>query len=476
MSDTNSLTISKRSLIVTVITLFSIMILVGVIAQFVPTGSYLRHEVDGVMQVDYTSFEYTGESPLQLYRVFTAPFEVLTSKYIINVIGIFYFIMTIGATFAVLEKSGAIHYLLMKIINRYKEDKYKLLKIITLFFMLFGSVSGIFEEVIALVPILIALSFMIGYDTMIGLGVSVFATGVGFSSATFNPFTLGVAQDLAEVPLYSGIVFRIVVFIIMYFITTTFIVRYAKKIDANPKNSLTYNEDLTVKENFKLDLNTTYNPVLEKSIKVFYVFLIIILLFIILGFFIEAISSMLLLIIATLFLVAGIVVGKVSKYTDKLVRDLLKGMLLLLPGVVLMILAVSITYLLDEAHIMDTLLFHAANFIGDYNQFVAITLIFILVMIINFFIPGGSSKAFLVMPIIVPLGEIIGISSQTIVQAFLFGDGFSNIFFISNPILMICLGLSVASYKKWIVWTFKIQLILFIVSCLLLYSALAIGY
>ncbi len=476
MSTTNSLQISKKSLLITVITLFSIMILVGLIAQFVPTGAYSRIEVDGVEQVDYSSFSYTNVESLKLYRIFTAPFEVFGSKYIVNVIGIFYFIMAIGATFSVLEKSGVIHYLLMKIIKRYQNNKYKLLRIIILFFMLFGSVFGIFEEVIALVPILIALAFMIGYDTMVGLGISVFATGVGFASATFNPFTLGVAQNLAEVPLYSGILFRIVVFIVMYLITAFFIIRYAKKLERNPQKSLTYSEDLAVKSNFKLDLNLKFNPVLETAIKVFYGFLLTILLFIMLGFFVKVISDILLLIIATLFLIAGIVVGKVSQYTNTLTKDLLKGMALLLPGIVLMILAVSITYLLEEAQIMDTILYHAADFIGNYNQYVAITLIFLLVMIINFFIPGGSSKAFLVMPIITPLATIIGISSQTVVQAFLFGDGFSNIFFVSNPILMICLGLSVASYKKWVIWTFKIQAMLFVVSCLFLYLAVAIGY
>lgn len=476
MDNTQTLKIGKRSFIITAVTLFLMITLVGIIAQFVPTGSYVRTIVDGIEKVDYNSFEYTNEKAIPLYYILLAPFKVLASKYVISVIGIFYFIAAIGAAVTVFEKSGIIKYSLMKIINRYKDRKYLLLRIIILFFMGFSSIFGLFEELIAFVPIMVALSFMLNYDTMVGLGISIFAAGIGFASATFNPFTLGVAQGLANIPLYSGILFRVVVFIIMYIVTSQFIVMYAKKLDKNPEKSLTYKEDEVVRDKYKIDLDTTRNENLENAIKILYGFLALMFAFIFIGFFVKAISSILIILIATLFFISGIVVGYKSKYSNAVLKDMGKGILMLLPAVLLMILAVSITYLLEEAHIMDTVLYKATSFMQGYNVYVAILFIYLFVMSINFFIPAGASKALLTIPILIPITQAIGISEQTTVQAFLFGDGFSNIFFVTNPILMICLGLTTATYIKWVRWTIGVQAIIFIISTLLLFVAVAIGY
>lgn len=476
MENNQTLKIGKKSFIVTAITLFTMIVAVGVLAQFIPTGEYTREIIDGVEVVDYDSFHYTNEEALPLYNIFLAPFKVLVSDYIITVIGIFIFIVAIGATISVLEKSHIIKYSLLKVINKYKDNKHTLLRIITLFFMAFGSFFGIFEEVIAFVPILIALAFMLKYDTMIGLGITVFATGVGFASATFNPFTLGVAQNLADVPLYSGILFRIATFIIMYFLTSEFIIRYAKKLDKDIKSSLTYEEDLLVRDKYKFEETMEYNQNIERATKVLYIFLALIMLTIVAGFFIPFISSILILLLAIIFVAAGITAGYVSKYSNKVLIDMLKGIPVLLPGVLLMILAVSVSYLLNEAKIMDTVLYNTTEVIKDYPPYLTVIIIFIFVMIVNFFIPAGSSKAILTIPILIPLAEVVGITKQTTIQAFIFGDGFSNVFFITNPILMICLGLTTATYLKWVKWTLKIQAVLFVVSCILLWIAVAINY
>ncbi len=476
MENNQALKIGKKSFIITTITLFTMIAAVGILAQFIPTGEYARIVIEGVETVDYNSFHYTNESPIPLYNIFLAPFKVLTSNYIITVIGIFIFIVSIGATISVLEKSQIIKYSLIKVINKYKNNKHKLLRIITLFFMIFGSFFGIYEEVIAFVPILIALAFMLNYDTMIGLGISVFATGVGFASATFNPFTLGVAQNLAGIPLYSGSLFRLVVFIVMYLITSEFIIKYAKKLDKNIKNSLTYNEDLLVRDKYKFEEIVERNENIENAIKVLYAYFTLIIITIIAGFFIPFISSILILLLAIIFLLAGISAGFVSKYSNKVFTDMLKGIPVLLPGVILMILALSVSYLLNEAKIMDTILYNTTQMIKDYPPGLTIVVIFIFVMIVNFFIPAGSAKAILIIPILIPLSQVVGISKQATVQAFIFGDGFSNVFFITNPILMICLGLTTATYLKWVKWTIKIQTLLFIISCLFLWIAIAINY
>ena len=149
----------------------------------------------------------------------------------------------IGGVFGVLDKSGMLQYIMNGLVKKYESKKYMLMAVLTLFFMLFGSVFGIFEELVALVPIVIILSHALGWDSLTGLGMSALAAGFGFSSATLNPFTLGVAQEIAGLPAFSGLPFRIAVFAVCYGILYGFLYRHAKKIEKNPEKSPVYEEE-----------------------------------------------------------------------------------------------------------------------------------------------------------------------------------------------------------------------------------------
>jgi uncharacterized ion transporter superfamily protein YfcC len=167
----------------------------------------------------------------------------------------------------------------------------------------------------------------------------------------------------------------------------------------------------------------------------------------------------------------------VSGYkTTELIKDILKGLLTMLPAVVLILMAMSIKHIMMSASTMDTILYRASGVIGGLSPNLAVVFLYLLILFMDFFIGSGSAKAFLIMPIVIPLTDMIGITRQTAVLAFCFGDGFSNLLFPTNPTLMIALGLTVVSYPKWIKWSIKIQLVIFVITTAMLFAANRFGF
>lgn len=470
--------ISMKSFLSSVIILLILMIASGMLTRILPPGEYDRIIVEGRETIDVNSFEFIGKQDYPFYRWFTAPVEVLWSDDALTVIVIILFILFIGGTFTILEKSGIVKYAMDKIVEKFSSNKYVLLSVLTLFFMLFGSLFGIFEEIIALVPICVALSYSLGWDSLTGLGMSALASGFGFAAAIFNPFTVGVAQELAGLPPFSGFLYRILIFAIIYALLLFFLLKYSMKIEKDPMLSPVYAEDELQKQKYSGHTrNEEENPNLQKAIRIFTVFLIIILLLILSGFFVEFISSITLPAVAVLFLIGGLLAGHASKYTTgSLFKDWMQGLLGIAPSVILILMAMSVKVIITNGKVMDTILYYAFNIISGYSPYAAGLLVYLLVLVLEFFIGSASAKAFLVIPIIIPITDMIGVTRQAAVQAFCFGDGFSNMLFPTNAALMIALGLTPVSYAKWFKWVIKLQLAAFVTAVILLFIAIGFGY
>jgi uncharacterized ion transporter superfamily protein YfcC len=470
--------ISKKSFLSSLIILLILMIISGVLTRILPPGEYDRIIVDGRETIDVNSFKFIEKPDYPFYRWFTAPLEVLWSPDALTVIVIILFILFIGGTFTILEKSGIIKYAMDKIVKRFSSNKFLLLSVLVLFFMAFGSMFGIFEELIALVPICVTLSYSLGWDSLTGLGMSALASGFGFAAAIFNPFTVGIAQELSGLPPFSGFLYRIWIFAIIYAILLAYLLRYAKKIEKEPELSLVFAEDEMHRQRYNRPADADEeNPNLPKAFRIFTTFLIIIVLFIVSGFFVEFLSSITLPLVAVLFLIGGLASGYASKYNEKgLFKDWINGLTGIAPSVILILMAMSVKVIITNGKIMDTILYYAFNSISSYSPFAAGLLIYLLVLFLEFFIGSASAKAFLVIPIIIPITDMIGITRQATVQAFCFGDGFSNMLFPTNAALMIALGLTPVSYLKWFKWVIKLQLMTFLISMILLFAAIGFGY
>ncbi len=471
--------ISTKAFVTSVIILFCLMMAAGILTHIIPAGAFEHTLIDGKESIVPGTFQFTGEGGYPIWRWFTAPIEVLWSSDAVTVISIILFIFIIGGVFTVLDKSGMLQYIMSVLVERYKDSKYKLMAVLILFFMLFGSVFGLFEELVALVPIVILLSHAMGWDSLTGLGMSALAAGFGFSSATLNPFTLGVAQELAGLPAFSGLGFRIIVFIVSFLILYTFLSRYAKKIEKDPSRSSIYNEDSSMRERYSdmSALPTLANEqYLGTTVKIFATALVLVILYVVAGFFIPVLSGFSLPMMALFFLVGGLIAAKASHYGGNIFKDFVAGVGAIAPSALPILMAMSVKLIISNGGIMDTILYYVSDKVTQMGPYGAIIMIYLLVLILNFFIGSGSAKAFLLIPIIAPLADLVGLTSQMAVQAFCFGDGFTNMLYPTNPLLMITLGVTVVSYPKWFKFTIGVQLLMMVVNIAFLLLAVAIGY
>jgi uncharacterized ion transporter superfamily protein YfcC len=394
--------------------------------------------------------------PLSPIRWLTAPFEVLGSQDGLTIIVIIVFLLFLGGAFTILNHSGALKYLVWVLGKKFSKHKYLLLSLVSLFFMLLGTCAGIFEESVLLAPIAVALAIGLGFDVYTGLFISLLSTGFGFAAGVFNPFTTGVAQKLVGLPVFSGAAYRIFCFFVIYILLNVFLQVYAHK---NVKNMGNVAEQ-------KLDIDNIINA--KRSSIVFISILFALFAWVFLTSIVRSLADYTMPVLALLFLIGGIISGIVSKMgTKKILKSLLDGALGVAPGVLLILMASSVKFIMSQSKVLDTLLYIAHNAMSGLGSTASALATYLLVLILNFFIGSGSAKAFLVMPIIAPLSTLSGVSLQTAVLSFLFGDGFSNVFFITNPVLLITLGITGVSYAKWFKKTWLLQLLTLITTAIL---------
>ena len=469
--------IGRRMFIQSLAILFLLMLFAGVLTLIIPAGAYTRLTVDGRETIDPSSFRTIPRPDYPIWRWFLAPLEVLGAPGNVTLIAIIIFLLFIGGSFAVLEKSGLIHALLARVIARFAARKYTLLLVISFLFMLMGAFLGIFEEVVPLVPVAIALAYSLGWDALTGLGMSILAVNLGFTAAVTNPFTLGVAQQLAGLPLFSGAGLRVVIFAVVYAILALFLTRYARRVERDPHSSPIYREDRADRERYRtFPAAVEDNPRLRAALAWFVACLLLILITLFGAPFVAALSDYALPIVGVLFLIAGVGAGLVAGAGKKVWPALGQGVLGILPAVPLILMAVSVKHIVTQGAILDTILHSAAAPLSSASPFVTALLIYGLALLIEFFVASGSAKAFLVMPILLPLAGLVGLTSQVTVLAYCFGDGFSNLMYPTNPVLLICLGLTTVRYSRWLAWSLPLWLVVIAVSVLFLGIAVAIGY
>lgn len=479
MAEKAGIRISQRAFLQSLAILFVLMMAAGVLTRVVPAGSYARSMVGGREVIDPSSFRYLPPPDYPIWRWFTAPLEVPFAEGGLTVIIILVFLVFVGGSFAVLEKSGIIRSVLGRLIRRFGGRKYLLLLLISLFFMALGAFFGIFEEVVPLVPVMMALAYSLGWDAFVGLGMSILATNLGFSAAITNPFTIGVAQKLAGLPLFSGAGLRLVIFAVVYAILALFLTAYARRIERDPSVSPIYGEDQAERAKYRSlgeGLSAESAP-LGRAMAWFLTFTALILAVLIAGPLIPAISDFSLPLVGILFLIAGVGAGMLSQAGVRTVwRGLVEGITGILPGIPLILMAVSIKHIVIQGGIMDTILHAASQPLSHANPLVAALLVYALALLIEFFVASGSAKAFLMMPILLPLADLIGVTRQVTVTAYCFGDGFSNLAYPTNPVLLICLGLTMVSYPKWLRWSLGLWLWILLATVAFLGLAVAIHF
>ena len=467
MSDTpkKGLNISVKSFITAITVIFILMMICYILTFIIPGGEYARIEdTNGNTVIDTEGgFSYV-EGGLPFWKWILSPILVLGASGSGTLIAVIAFLLVIGGIFNSLDRCGMTKYMLDRIAHRYGAVRYRLLPLITLFFMALGAMVGSFEECVPLVPIVVALAINLGWDAITGMGMSLLAVGCGFASGICNPFTVGVAQEIAGLPMFSGAWLRIAAFILIYALLTAFLMIYAKKIEKPICNG-------------GLDDSFTPDKKMDRGAISFAATVGTGILLVLLSGFIPALQDFTMIIVAVMFLIAGIVSTLLSGMSTKeLGKSSLTGIVSILPAVIMILMASSIKYTLEEANILDTILYGAVGVAESLPQWSVILFIYLIVLVMNFFIPSGSAKAFMLIPLIVSMAQILGISPQLCVIAFAFGDGFSNVLYPTNPALLISLGLADVSYGKWFKWSWKFQALNIILTSSILLFGLAVGY
>ena len=473
--------ISTKAFIQSVVILLILMILAGILTKIIPAGTFDVIQENDISIIDPNSFRYVDSPDYPIWRWFTAPIEALWGPDALIIIVIIIFIILVSGAFAVMEKANIIHFGLGNLIKRFGGNKYILLLVISFFFMVLGAFFGILEEIIPLTPIMVGLAYSLGWDALVGLGMSVLAANMGFSAAITNPFTIGVAQSMAGLPAFSGAWFRLPFFIITYVIFAFFVVKYAKKIDKNPKNSLLFGEDDAEKakyQDFSIEELNKNDPKMKKAVIFFSVFLILILLLLFIGELIPFISDagITMPLVGLLFFIGGLGAGLLTSTPNKEIwKALGQGIVGFLPGILLILMAGAIKVIISNGGVIDTILYQLTSVISNAQPTFAAFIIYVMTLIMEFFIGSAGAKAVLMMPIVLPIADIVGVTRQIAVTAYCFGDGFSNMIYPTNPALLICLGLGSVSYGKWIRWTAKIWLPIILLSLLFLWIGTAIN-
>ena len=466
-------TINTKAFITVVAILAVILLISGTLSYVVPQGAYERDEAGAIIMGTYVQ---EGVSGIPFWRVLTAPVRVFATSDAVTILSVSIFLLIMSGIFNLLEKTGGIKTFIMQIISRLGDKGGSVICVTVLIFMLFGSLFGMFEELVTLLPLIIVFMLSLGMDTMMGLGTCLLAACFGFSAAITNPFSVGIASQYAGVHASSGMWLRIVFFVIVYMSLCCFLMLYLHKIQRNPKVSLTYEQDCKCRENLGKEATAAPDNQ-EKLFRVYSVFFAIQGVLLVLIASIRAISGLAIPILAASFLIFGLGAGiLVSKKPCRIMRWFLQGAAAMLPAVVMIAIASSVKLVMEESGIIDTVMHGILEVLDGTNKFVAILLIYLLILFLQLFIGSATAKIVMVMPIVVPIARALGISPTLVILTYCMADGFTDVIIPTNPVLLIGLSMANVSYIKWVKWTWKLQLFVFAVTVLILLFGVGIGY
>jgi uncharacterized ion transporter superfamily protein YfcC len=520
----------KKKIPHTFVIVFVIVIIAAISTWFVQGGEYARTAKvlpDGstkniILQESYK----TVENYPQTWQIFSALFEGFVAKSDIIV-----FILLIGGAFWIMNESKAIDVAIVSFLKFTKKlEKIRIIQrmgvnniimtLIMIIFSLFGSIFGMSEETIAFIIIFVPLSISMGYDSIVGVCLCFVAAGLGFAGATFNPFTIGIAQGLSDVPMFSGLEYRVFCWVIITAIGIIYILRYAAKIKKDPARSLVHEEDhvwrrkaaedlvqvkyetpvsawivcgilMAVMTAYSFFCNTTEMiigksrlaaPVIPVLTSLFALTSIVTLRksvhFFILNLFIFTIFYLIVGVmgyhwyvreIAALFFAMGIASGIAMNYSPNRITELfIAGIKDILPAAMVVGLAGGIIIVLQNGRVIDPMLHGISGSMKDVGKYGSVSIMYGIQTLINLAMTSGSAKAALTMPIMAPFSDLIHVSRQATIMAYQFGDGFTNMITPTSAVLVGVLGVAKIPFEKWFKWVWPLMLILFILGFLLL--------
>ena len=445
----------------TFVILVVIIIIAAAATYIVPAGEFARYKdaATGKTLVEAGSYHRIESSPLNLLKI---PEAIYTG--IVKSASTITFMLIIGGAFQVITSTGALTALCKKLSKTFSKHKYVVIPVfLTLFTM------GMSSEVMIFVPIGITLALFLGLDKVTGTAMIALGAAVGFTAGILNPFNVGVAQDIAELPLFSGMAYRIVVLVVLIAATSIYIICYARKVAANPEKSVIYG----IKEDEEYTFDNVTDNLTGRQIGVLVVMALGFGLLIYglskKGWYFEEMSG--------LFIFMGVICGLIYGYgPSKIAKEFGEGAKGIVVGCLIIGIARTVEVILSDAHILDTIVYGIVNLVNFLPGSIKAVGMFICQSLINCVIVSGTGQAAVTMPLMVPVSDLVGISRQTAVLAFQLGDGFSNSVLPMSSSLMGYLAVSKIPYSKWLKFMMPLFLIWTALGCIFMLGALVIGY
>nr|WP_295080906.1 YfcC family protein [uncultured Roseateles sp.] len=446
----------------TFVLLFGLLALIALATWLVPGGQYETEMVAGKKVIIADSFHTVASKPQGFAALMTAPIKGFVEASLI--IG---FVLIVGGAFSVLQSTEAIDSAIKSVAKAHTRSAWVRVAIIPVFVTLFslgGATFGMAEEAIPFVLIFIPLALALKYDSIVGVSIPFVGSQVGFATAFLNPFNVGVAQGIAGVPMFSGLGYRLICWAIATALTFAFLMWYAARIKRSPELSPCFEMDQEKRKHLNLaefeafaGMRPRHKLVLALFAATLGVMIFGVVRF---GWYIEE--------IAALFLVMALLVGAVGRLNaDQFIASFLAGAKDLVSTALVIALAKATVVLMRDGHIIDTLLHALVPFIESSSPIFSAQKMFLIQSVINFFIHSGTGQAALTMPIMAPLADLVGVSRQTAILAFQFGE-LTTPMIPTSGITVGVLALAGIPWTRWARWMIPLQLVYLVMAMVLL--------
>lgn len=447
----------------TYVILFIVLLMAVAATYIVPAGSFEREMVDEVERVVPNTYAQTDSNPTGFMDIFLA-----LQAGMVESGGLIFLVLFAGGAFEVVERSGAIKGGILRAVNKTKGKEFLLIALVSILFALGGAVGAVANSIIPFVAIGVIIARALKLDAIVAVAITFGATFAGFNVGFLNPYTVGIAQSIADVPLFSGMGLRVIAFVVIVGVTILYTWSYAKKVLADPSRSLIGVLDEGAKDESPLDAPFTGRHKLILS----FVGLC-------LAFFVYATIEFQWTIdhMAAFFIIIGIGAGIIAGMDyNKLTLTFLEGCKNLVYGALIIGVARAILIVMENALILDTFVQALSVPLEGMTPVFAAFGMFVANGALNFLVPSGSGQAMIVMPILAPLSDMIGVTRQVAVQAYQFGDGFTNSIFPTSGPLMASLAVAGVPWIKWAKWMLPLLLMWVVIAVIMLTVGVLINW
>ncbi|MDK7753496.1 Na+/H+ antiporter NhaC family protein [Staphylococcus sp. UMB10092B] len=445
--------------------LLFIIVVASLLTYLIPAGEYAREKKDGQTLVISGSYQEVSQHGVSFFDIFRAiPEGLLSGGEIV------FYIFLVGGAFGIVHKTGAFENGVNKAMSTLGSYKVLMIPLTMTIFSILGFSIGLAEETIIFVPIGIIIARTLGYDALTGAAMVILGAVSGFIGGMLNPFTVGVAQSVAELPLFSGWGLRSIIYIFILLAAITTVMIYARKVKQDMSKSIVYELEQAEGQSTA----TMDTPRFTKRQKVGLLLIVAAIILNVFGIFNYGWSFNEM---SANFLLAGLLAGVIGGLgINGTFEAMIEGMKDILFGAMIVGFAKGIIVILEDGQVIDTIVHGMTTLLTDVPSSAVIIAMFILQFFLNFFIPSGSGQALTTMPLMVPISDLLHINRQITVLAFQYGDSISNVLFPTSAILMGALAVGKISYTQWLKFAWKLILVWVIICCIGMSIALMIGY